>query len=252
MKKMLVKIAYVGAALILWASTAGATSYTTAMSSSVAGSVSTPPSNNLGSLWPGGQNLDVAGFNIAGNHLTSIEIDFYSLFDGKEGLNNTNIISTAVGSVQYRFSFTSYLDNPTDPGNPLALISTSLPSTIGHYTWAGAANAPANTTIWDPNTHATGLLSAGSGVLTDTALLAFFTSSGNVQLDAYISGTDTITSTKPAGIFNGSNMDGQAYFNIIYGYDKNEPPAVPEPGTLLLLGAGLVGMGIAAKVRRTA
>jgi hypothetical protein len=81
---------------------------------------------------------------------------------------------------------------------------------------------------------------------TATEQLSSYTGTGNFTVG--IKGNGVESSGKDGGINESNTIYFGDYLELIYDYTPGSP--VPEPSALILLGAGLAGLGVAAKFRK--
>lgn len=174
-------------------------------------------------------------------------------FDSALGtLTSIDISMTATALVDYHFvngsgsqlsfvgqsmgAFTLQLDG----GSYQELITVNRSAFGGTWATTPTTVVAANSDRYLLNTSSsdTGMLNN----ITDAGLLAYFTGGGTAFLAGYTPGFAT-----GGFAFGGSNWTvsalgwAQEQVNITYNYD--EAPPVPEPGTMMLLGSGLMMFG---------
>jgi hypothetical protein len=181
----------------------------------------------------------VALFDPALGTLNSVTITF-------QGGENSSFVlkNTAPGSetFAYQESLNYYLNNSNSAIG--ALISSLAPTTV-NVNNPSITLASGQSISYGPFTAST---SVGSVTITNAAELALFEGVGN--LSNFLVTTKTFTSYSGGG-GNESTSDtsfADSTITVDYSYDANPPAVTPEPGTLGLLGTGILGM--AAVLRR--
>lgn len=184
--------------------------------------------------------LDLPQFNSALGNLQAVTLDLFGNLTGTakaESLNNT------AASITLNLQATLQLRSPDDLNTvlvqtmPLVQQSFSAASHDGVANYAGASGITY-----------TGLAGNArqSATFTDAATLALFTGSG--LLHAPVSALGASYYAGPGNVITSFRTQAGAYATVTYQFT---PSAVPEPGTWVLLLAGLGAIGLLSARRRT-
>jgi hypothetical protein len=151
------------------------------------------------------------------------------------------------------YSWVSYADtgspgsvsppNASIPGTPTAVFYEYLPAMTGSMSVTVFADDTADVYLFDA-ANPTGLLLKAANPVQDGACAAG--PIGCEPKEGWSSGWVPVDPSGPAWLEIHAYQRGGGPFGVLYG---GEAQVVPEPGTYLLLGAGLIGMGLLRRMR---
>lgn len=151
------------------------------------------------------------------------------------------------------YSWVSYADtgspgtvsppNASIPGTPTAIFTENLPAWTGFVNVTVFADDTAAVYLFD-NTYTSGLLLKAANPVQDGACAAG--PIGCQPNESWTSPLLPVNFTGPAWLEFHAYQRGGGPFGVLYG---GEAHLVPEPGTYLLLGAGLIGLGLLRRMR---
>jgi hypothetical protein len=180
-----------------------------------------------------GIGLSVAQFNPSLGTLNSITIT----------LTGGNLASTSVKNTTLNDTGTFTLEESTQLNLTTTLAGVTGLSETLTYSYPGLDVAPGGT----DNLGSINFNGAPVDESVSSAYFSEFTGGGNVNFTiGSLSGYSVLGGGNNAQI-NIANQDN-ATVSIDYNYTSGPPPTVPEPGTLTLLGTGL--LGLAGMLRR--
>jgi hypothetical protein len=133
--------------------------------------------------------------------------------------------------------------NTTIPGSPTAIFREFMPAATGFLTVTVFADDTADVYLYD-NANPMGLLLKAANWIQDNACAAG--PIGCQPNESWTSGLVPVDYTGSAWLEFRAYQRGGGPFGLLYG---GEAHIVPEPGTYLLLGAGLLGLGLLRRFR---
>ncbi|NVN97961.1 MAG: PEP-CTERM sorting domain-containing protein [Geobacteraceae bacterium] len=175
------------------------------------------------------------------------------LANGNVGILNSVDISVN-GQVRADFSIknTSAVQvniNSNISGDLLLSLEGVDVITLSSGSWVSTTkNKLASGATWTTN-NSLSQIASDSTTLTGSTDLALFTGTGLVDLLVY---TNLMVSTGISGgtdYINSSQAWAKENVTITYNYTDGGPPAAPEPGTILLLGSGILAFGARSMAR---
>ncbi len=178
------------------------------------------------------------------------------LLNESNSVTGTNVIITphgAWGSLP-GYSWISYANTGVGPGaisppstnnpaTPTAIFREDLPAWTGFMNITVFADDTAAVYLFD-NSNLGGLLLKAENWVQDSACAAG--PIGCQPNESWTSGMVSVDFSGPAWVEIRAYQRGGGPFGVLYG---GEAQIVPEPGTYLLLGAGLIGLGLLRRMR---
>jgi hypothetical protein len=191
----------------------------------------------------GSASATIINYNTAGSTFTTI--------GGAVQGPGVIAFTRSSGASSYTLSYSNIVaGNSFDDAFPGTVISYGVfTDTYTNGTAPGTPGGPGDVVISVPSFTLTVLLNTSKGNTTfsgsssggnisqnsSNVMVTFSPSSFNIGIDAY-------TVNNPTGIPPSTSLNGQA---SIQGFASST--TVPEPGTMFLLGAGLIGVGFSAR-----
>jgi hypothetical protein len=147
---------------------------------------------------------------------------------------------------------------PTFVGSPTPVTATATTTVSGSGLLAAVSASSTVTTPGFVGIDPSGFTVVGTVTGSDTAHQNLFNPPSD--LSGFVGGADTVTLTiaedgseggsVPGTVFTGNNGSASGSLSIYYSYTPNVVVSSPEPASLLLLGAGMLGLGILRGRRR--
>lgn len=185
--------------------------------------------------------FDIPSYNPSahgGAALAAVRVDLSSdLYAVMYEALNTNSTASASGTITISGGFEAF--DPSAPGTAITELWHTWSESL---TLAPSEDRFGGTDTFGPEGHAsaTGTLTTG---------LDHFVSLTDAPTSLGLRSTDFSAWTGDAGVLLEPQFGGYANLDLYYGYDDGTPASTPEPGTLLLLGAGLPVLGLLRRRR---
>lgn len=178
--------------------------------------------------------LTLPKFNTALGTLTSVAIDFAGAVNSTLRFESLDASpSTVTGTA----AATVTLTRPDN--SQLAVVLPTNTRSAAETAFDGAIDFAG--TSGDIFSNVAGSLTAPTVTLTSASDLALFSGAGNIVLPVIGTGSSSVTGPGNVVAQINTQASGSAY--VVYTYTA-APVGVPEPASMVLLGAGLAGLGM--------
>lgn len=183
--------------------------------------------------WSG--TLSVAKFDAALGNLTKVTFNYGGLLwsalevENRSTESGTEVTAHMVGAIVFGLPIGEIVDLTLE--NAFAVSLAAFDGAIDFAGSSGHAFAPRTNENYDTKTF--------------TSLLSMFQGPGTLDITADASGSVLLSGG--GNVLSGIETRASAWLEVVYEYSTDT--SVPEPAPLALLGAGLLGLGIARRKR---